>query len=195
MLICRSPVPLDDDQIAQAAQMNRVYVNAICRQLAQDSLIIRDKGSRGKIVNAAADQCQPVHGKDMPRIPPHVPRRPGRSRQRSAERLADRVGSLIAGFGDYVAAFEARQAFPGPSVYFHLRAIERRREHHTAESLLDDRLFLEYVYAVLPAWGMHGMGPQAAKGRRLRPDHRRSEGGRPGAGAAVAATHHRAGAA
>ena len=35
MLIRQSPVPLDDDQIAQAAQMNRVYVNTICRQLAQ----------------------------------------------------------------------------------------------------------------------------------------------------------------
>jgi hypothetical protein len=53
--------------------------------------------------------------------------------------------------------------FPGPSLYFHQRAIERRKEHQSVTSLLDDRLFLEYVYAVLPAWGMHRMGPQTAK--------------------------------
>lgn len=37
-LILHSDAPLDDDQIAQAAQMNRVYVNVICRQLAEDGL-------------------------------------------------------------------------------------------------------------------------------------------------------------
>jgi hypothetical protein len=36
-LVRQSHVPLDDDQAAQAAQMNRVYVNAICRQLAGTS--------------------------------------------------------------------------------------------------------------------------------------------------------------
>ena len=62
-----------------------------------------------------------------------------------------------------MAAFETSEAFPGPSLYFHLRAIERRRQHQTVSSLLDDTRFLEYAYAVLPAWGMHRMGPQAAK--------------------------------
>jgi hypothetical protein len=47
--------------------------------------------------------------------------------------------------------FEASEAFPGPSLYFHLRAIERRRAHNAVSSLLEDDLFLEYVYAVLPA--------------------------------------------
>jgi hypothetical protein len=56
-----------------------------------------------------------------------------------------------------------REAFPGPSLYFHVRAIERRRQHQNARSLLKDIQFLEYAYAVLPAWGMHQMGPQAAK--------------------------------
>jgi hypothetical protein len=163
LLIRQSPVPLDDDQIAQAARMNRVYVNAICRQLAQDNLIIRDRGVAGKIVNTAADRSEPAHEKDVSGSPPHVSRSPREPRQRPAARLADRIGKLTAGFPDYVAAFEASQAFPGPSLYFHLRAIERRRQHHTARSLLDDSLFLEYVYAVLPAWGMHRMGPQAAK--------------------------------
>jgi hypothetical protein len=48
-------------------------------------------------------------------------------------------------------------------LYFHERAIERRRRHNNPQDLLADELFLEYVYAVLPAWGMHRMGAQAAK--------------------------------
>lgn len=163
MIIRQSPVPLDDDQIAQAARMNRVYVNAICRQLADDNLIIRNRGGAGKIINSAADRGEPAHDKDAPGIPRYVPRRPHRPRQRSAERLADRVGKLTAGFADYVAAFETSQAFPGPSLYLHLHAIERRRQHRTVGSILDDNLFLEHVYAVLPAWGMHRTGPQAAQ--------------------------------
>lgn len=163
MLIQRSPVLLDDDQIAQFANMNRVYVNKICRQLARDNLITRDRGVTGKIVNAAVGRGKPAHDQAVSGSPPHVPRGPREPRQRRAVRLADRTGKLTAGFPDYVAAFEASQAFPGPSLYFHLRAIERRREHRTARSLLNDSLFLEYVYAVLPAWGMHRMGRQAAK--------------------------------
>lgn len=44
-----------------------------------------------------------------------------------------------------------------------------RRQHQTVVSLLADTQFLEYVYAVLPAWGMHRMGPQAAKVREFAP--------------------------
>jgi hypothetical protein len=40
-IIRQSRAALDDDQIAQAAQMNPVYVNMICRQLASDGLIVR----------------------------------------------------------------------------------------------------------------------------------------------------------
>lgn len=153
-----SRVPLDDDQIAQAAQMNRVYVNMICRQLAAERVITRSQGAGGKLVNAAAGQEQPA-GAGLPADPPQGPVRQRRPRGP----LAERVSELIAGFAGYVAGFEARQAFPGPSLYFHLRAIERRRGHQTVSSLLDDTLFLEYAYAVLPAWGMHRMGRQAAK--------------------------------
>ena len=143
--------------------MNRVYVNTICRQLAEDRLIIRSRtgADTGKIVNAAADRAGSDHSVKVRAGSPEaaVPR----PRRRPAERLAIRIEQLISGFGGYVAAFETSQAFPGPSLYFHLRAIERRREHNTVSSLLEDNLFLEYVYAVLPAWGMHRMGPQAAK--------------------------------
>jgi hypothetical protein len=52
-----------------------------------------------------------------------------------------------------VRRFEASAAFSVPSVYFHQRAIERRRMRATAADLLGDELFLEYVYAVLPSRG------------------------------------------
>jgi hypothetical protein len=162
-LIRQSHVPLDDDQIAQAAQMNRVYVNLICRRLAEDKLIVRSPSDRGKLVNVAADRSELTHpGRVTSDSPKEAGRRLG-PRRRAAEPLAERLQQLTACFADCVAAFEASQAFPGPSLYFHLRAIERRREHQTVSSLLEDNLFLEYVYAVLPAWGMHRMGQQAAK--------------------------------
>lgn len=161
-LIRQSHVPLDDDQIARAAQMNRVYVNAICLRLAEENLIIRGRGGAGKIVNSAVNgESAPLENVLSGSF--DMPTRRRRSLQQATEELADRIKELTTGFAGYVAAFEARQAFPGPSLYFHLRAVERRREHQTVSSLLDDRLFLEYVYAVLPAWGMHRLGPQAAK--------------------------------
>ena len=56
---------------------------------------------------------------------------------------------------------KARRA-RGPSLNFHERAIERRRAHESVGSLLGDERFLECVYAVLPAAGMHRMSPPAA---------------------------------
>jgi hypothetical protein len=162
-IIRQSPDPLDDDQIALAAQMNRVYVNVICRQLASEKLVIRGQGRDGKLVNVAAGRGQAVDpGLAGGSSPKQVVSSPG-LRQRAAGQQSERIKGLVASFADCVAAFEASQAFPGPSLYFHLRAIERRRMHQTVRTLLDDSLFLEYVYAVLPAWGMHRMGPQAAK--------------------------------
>ncbi len=157
-ILRRSRLALDDDQIAQAAEMNRVYVNVICRQLAADGLIARSRGAEGKLVNVA------VRG-DLGTLV--APVAVGTARLRTGRRvpgwLAERVDALVGSFPDCVVAFEASGAFPGPSLYFHLRAVERRRLHETARSLLDDQLFLEYAYAVLPAWGMHRMGAQAAK--------------------------------
>jgi len=50
-IIRQSHTALDDDQIAQAAKMNRVYVNVVCRQLASERLIVRAPGPEGKLVN------------------------------------------------------------------------------------------------------------------------------------------------
>lgn len=157
-IIRQSGTALDDDQIARAAQMNRVYVNMICRQLAADGLIVRAQGSAGRLVNGPGDG-----GQGSAALPPTDSQRRTRQPRRVAGRLAERVEELMASFAQCVTIFEANEAFPGPSLYFHLRAIERRRQHPTARSLLDDTRFLEYAYAVLPAWGMHRMGAQAAK--------------------------------
>ena len=82
---------------------------------------------------------------------------------RGRDRTRRNVEALINGFDDHVRRFEAAGLFSGPSIYFHHRAIARRRSHTSVTALLADEQFLEYVYAVLPSWGMHRMGPQPAK--------------------------------
>lgn len=114
-------------------------------------------------MNSAIGSSDLGRHEDVTREPPEEFRPWTVPSRRRAERLSERIQQLTAEFAECVAVFEASQAFPGPSLYFHVRAIERRRAHQTIGSLLEDRLFLEYVYAVLPAWGMHRMGPQAAK--------------------------------
>lgn len=135
-LIRHSDAPLDDDQIAQAAQMNRVYVNVICRQLAEDKLIVRSRSGAGKLVNSATGSSDIGRHEDATREPPEEFRPWLGPRRRAAERLTERIRQLTADFAEYVAVFEASQAFPGPSLYFHLRAIERRRAHQAISSLL-----------------------------------------------------------
>ena len=122
--------PLDDDQIAAAAQVNRVYVNMICRQLAAEGLIVRSLGPDGKLVNIPADG-----NRDRPRVPTTDDVRVPRLRRRSAQRGAGRIEELIESFAAFVTAFETSEAFPGPSLFFHLRAAERRRRHQTVASL------------------------------------------------------------
>lgn len=73
------------------------------------------------------------------------------------DRTRTNVEDLICRFDEYVWRFEASGLFTGPSVHFHERAIQRRRAHNGAAGLLADDLFLEYVYAVLPAWGNYRM--------------------------------------
>lgn len=158
-LLNGSALPLDDDQIAEKISMNRHYVNAICRRLAEEQLITRRFGADGKLVNAVAAFDERSRS---PAAQPK-PTATHAARRRSSDRMSANVTALIDGFARHVAAFEARQAFPGPSLYFHERAIERRRGHASVASLITDEKFLEYVYAVLPAWGMHRMGSQTAK--------------------------------
>jgi hypothetical protein len=158
--IQRSRLSLDDDQIASAVAMNRHYVNQICRQLAREGLISRSLGPNTKLVNmidTQGDQLPGTTGTAQPvAVSPH--RRGSRG-----GRMESNIERLVEGFESFVSVFEERPAFPGPSLYFHDKALARRRCHASVEEALDDERFLEYVYAVLPAWGMHRMGRQAAK--------------------------------
>jgi hypothetical protein len=117
-------------------------------------LYVRAAGS-----GADADFIASNAGVRQPAVAASAPR----PQNRVHDRARGNVEALVDSFDDYVLAFEASNIFSGPSVYFHRRAIERRRLHGTAEDLLADELFLEYVYAVLPSWGMHRMGAQRAK--------------------------------
>lgn len=43
--------PLDDEELAAATGINRHYVNAICRRLASDGMLLRRCGDTGKMLN------------------------------------------------------------------------------------------------------------------------------------------------
>jgi hypothetical protein len=83
--------------------------------------------------------------------------------QRVLQRMENRVGQLITGFRSYVESFERSRLFTGPSLYFHLRTLERLKQHSAPSVAITDDTFLESVYATLTAWGMHRMGPGGAK--------------------------------
>jgi hypothetical protein len=88
-IIRYSHAALDDDQIAQAAKTNRVYVNMICRQLASDGLIVRTPGPEGKLVNMPADG-----GQASAAVPPADNQRRTRQLRRMAGRLGVHSGVL-----------------------------------------------------------------------------------------------------
>jgi hypothetical protein len=96
-------------------------------------------------------------------IRPGVPERRPRIRVDRRSRMADRVEDLAENFAHYLGEFERRSVFGGPSVHFHVRAIERRLTHDTVRSAIYDEELLELIYAMLTSWGMHRMGPRGAK--------------------------------
>jgi hypothetical protein len=50
-----STEPMDDNQAAAATGMNRAYVNQSCRHLAAEGIIVRQRGSGGKLRTTALD--------------------------------------------------------------------------------------------------------------------------------------------
>lgn len=81
-----------------------------------------------------------------------------------AKRLTveDRVEELCNNFESYLVEFDRVSPFTGPSIYFHLKTLERSRFIGTSKAL-GDTCFFEYLYATLASWGMHRMGPMGAK--------------------------------
>ena len=63
----------------------------------------------------------------------------------------DQRNRLLAALDEAHHAYYQAEVFSGPSLYFHLKSLEATRAQ-------DFERFVEYVYAVLPSWGMHRMG-------------------------------------
>ncbi|MCW4048357.1 MAG: hypothetical protein NWE89_01340 [Candidatus Bathyarchaeota archaeon] len=66
-------------------------------------------------------------------------------------------------FEHYIGVFDDAETFSGPSLYFHFRTLERARNLGSLETVLNDELFLEYLYATLASWGLHRMGETSTK--------------------------------
>lgn len=78
------------------------------------------------------------------------------------ERVEHRIREVCDNFESYLREFDRLHPFTGPSVYFHIKTIERLNSLGLSKAL-EDKLFLEYLYATLASWGMHRMGPKGAK--------------------------------
>jgi hypothetical protein len=74
-----------------------------------------------------------------------------------------RVDELVDRVEECLDAFDKAAVFTGPSVFFHVEAIRRRRSHASVRTAVVDRPLLVSVYATLTSWGMHRMGPAGAK--------------------------------
>ena len=79
------------------------------------------------------------------------------------KRMEARVDELIHRVEECLDAFDDASVFTGPSVFFHLEALSRRRSLTSLKAAIDDRPLLVSIYATLTSWGMHRMGPRGAK--------------------------------
>jgi hypothetical protein len=68
----------------------------------------------------------------------------------------EKVADILINAERYHGAYYEAETFRGPSLYFHLRALETRES-------ADFSLHVEYVYATLASWGMHRMGKRGSK--------------------------------
>ncbi len=77
--------------------------------------------------------------------------------------IQQRIKDLESRFLKYLEAFLKSDRFSGPSLYFHQKTIERRRNMGSAVEAINDDPFFDYLYATLSSWGMHRMGSTATK--------------------------------
>ena len=71
-------------------------------------------------------------------------------------RFDEKISDILSNSEKYHKAYYEAEIFRGPSLYFHLRALETK---DTPGSLSH----LECVYATLASWGMHRMGTRGSK--------------------------------
>lgn len=67
---------------------------------------------------------------------------------------------LLSALDEAHDAYHKAALFSGPSIHFHLRALEAARAQEFES-------FAEYTYAMLASWGMHRMGPGGSKMREF----------------------------
>src|SRR3972149_6281579 len=79
------------------------------------------------------------------------------------ERMDKRIEGLCEDIDYYIDFFNKSDNFVGPSVYFHYKTLEQKHTKTTIETLLDDNMFFDYLYATLASWGLHRMGPGNTK--------------------------------
>lgn len=83
--------------------------------------------------------------------------------QSTLARMDRQVEALVQRFEHFVEVFDASRRFGGPSLHFHDRTLERLRSFDSPAEALRDDGFVESLYAVLAAWGMHRMGSRGAR--------------------------------
>lgn len=83
-------------------------------------------------------------------------------RYSTENRMQNRVNKLIQNFDKCIEKFNESRKFTGPSVYFHDQTINMHKKEESVD-LIQDKVFLEYLYATLASWGMHRMGPGNTK--------------------------------
>ena len=89
------------------------------------------------------------------------------SSARVLSRMDERVQDLSTDLHALVEEFGKANRFSGPSLYFHRRTIDTRRDLGSSGAAIESEPFVELLYATLTAWGMHRMGPGNTKLREF----------------------------
>jgi hypothetical protein len=82
--------------------------------------------------------------------------------RRSRWNLQEHLAVLDSGFERYLAEFESRRIFSGPSVYFYEELVKLVRSVTSLSDLASSDRLVELSYATLTSWGMHRMGERVA---------------------------------
>lgn len=70
--------------------------------------------------------------------------------------MQDKIADIVSNHQLYFQHFKESKRFSGPSLYFHLKAVQ------LANPVINEQQ-IKFIYATLASWGMHRMGPNGAK--------------------------------